>query len=140
MNNLLRIRPPPWRPPAPRTLLEARNVHLPPPVPPSLPPFSSSRRAPDEKKGADPTARERESGLCAMDVASESDPDVFRQMQEKGGFEAPPAPEVPPKVTRVESTSLQVRLVPPCFYVFTEGSDCLWVLFCSFKRSAAAGR
>ncbi|CAM9487355.1 unnamed protein product, partial [Ectocarpus sp. 4 AP-2014] len=62
--------------------------------------------------GADPTARERESGLCAMDVASESDPDVFRQMQEKGGFEVPPAPEVPPTVTRVESTLLQVSYLP----------------------------
>ncbi|CAN0425027.1 unnamed protein product, partial [Ectocarpus sp. 12 AP-2014] len=62
--------------------------------------------------GADPTARERESGLCAMDVASESDPDVFRQMQEKGGFEVPPAPEVPPTVNRVEPTSLQVAYLP----------------------------
>ncbi|CAM9718110.1 unnamed protein product, partial [Ectocarpus fasciculatus] len=62
--------------------------------------------------GADPTARERESGLCAMDVASESDPDVFRQMQEKGGFEVPPAPEVPPMVTRIESSSLQMAYLP----------------------------
>ncbi|CAM9769278.1 unnamed protein product, partial [Ectocarpus sp. 12 AP-2014] len=62
--------------------------------------------------GADPTARERESGLCAMDVASESDPDVFRQMQEKGGFEVPPAPGVPPTVNRVEPTSLQVAYLP----------------------------
>lgn len=62
-----------------------------------------------EKKGADPTAQERESGLCAVDVAAESNPDILRQMLEKGDFQVPPPLEAPPTVTKVGPTSLQVR-------------------------------
>ncbi|CAM9389672.1 unnamed protein product, partial [Hapterophycus canaliculatus] len=63
--------------------------------------------------GADPTAVERESGLCAADVAlGESGSDILRQMQEKCNLTVPPALEAPPSVTRVESTSLQVAFLP----------------------------
>eukprot|EP00752_Nemacystus_decipiens_P005688 g5148.t1 len=62
--------------------------------------------------GADPTTQERVSGLCAMDVVDESCPDIFRQMQEKGGFQPPTPLEIPPMVTRIGPTSLQVAFLP----------------------------
>ncbi|CAM9878859.1 unnamed protein product, partial [Scytosiphon promiscuus] len=63
--------------------------------------------------GADPTTPERESGLCAADVAvGESGPDILQQMQEKCDLSVPPPLEAPPTVTRVESTSLQAAFLP----------------------------
>ncbi len=60
-----------------------------------------------KRQGVDPTAKERESGLCAVDVVGGSGPDILRLMQEKGGYEVPPPVAGPPTVTRVGPTSLQ---------------------------------
>ena len=81
-------------------VLRQCDISRPPPLTPS-----SLRPV---KQGADPTAREQESGLCAVDVG-DWHPGVLQQMQEKGEFQPPPAVEGLPRVSRVDSTSLQVQ-------------------------------
>lgn len=62
-----------------------------------------------------------------MDVVDESCPDIFRRMQEKGSFRPPEPPEIPPMVTRVGPTSLQVdaRLLWLCREMLWCFSPCL---------------
>ena len=53
-----------------------------------------------------------------MDVVDESCPDIFGQMREKGDFQPPTPLEIPPMVTRVGPTSLQVDQIRKCVAVF----------------------